>query len=164
MIRIVGVLAVIAAVFTAVVGGGIWLVVHDKPTPFPEISAYSHGHLTRVGPYFYCGVFDLNDCQNPGDVGELPVSARHPVQLSVPPEIGDAPWILVRSYEESDVLDEFRPGSTLAVTIPTTDPQRGRLFGIAVQLPTLVRDEVGNELAAWHAEWSVKTVWPQPAA
>jgi Protein of unknown function (DUF2771) len=33
------------------------------------------------------------------------------------------------------------------------------LTGIAVQLPTLVRDENGNEFPWPHAEWSVATVW-----
>ena len=26
-----------------------------------------------------------------------------------------------------------------------------------------VGDEEGNEFPSWHAEWSVRTVWPQPA-
>jgi hypothetical protein len=39
------------------------------------------------------------------------------------------------------------------------DPHRGRLTGIAVELPTLVRDEQGNEFPVPHAEWSVSTVW-----
>ena len=34
----------------------------------------------------------------------------------------------------------FRPGTRLAVTIPSVDPQRGRLTGIVVQLLTLVVD------------------------
>ena len=82
------------------------------------------------------------------------------MQLSVPPEIARAPSILVRSYEGSDVIDEFRPNTKLAVTIPTVDPHRGRLFGVAVQLPTLVRDDAGNEFPVPHAEWSVRTTWP----
>ena len=53
--------------------------------------------------------------------------------------------MLVRAYEDDDVVEEFRPDTRLAVTIPTVDPQRGRLTGIVVQLPTLVRDEAGNE-------------------
>ena len=52
---------------------------------------------------------------------------------------------------------------TVGEFIPTVDPDRGRLFGLAVQLPTLVRDEAGNEFPVPHAEWSVRTVWPQPA-
>jgi hypothetical protein len=90
----------------------------------------------------------------------LAVDARNAVQLSVPQAIARAPWVLVRTYEGADVVDEFRSSSTLAVTIPTVDPHRGRLFGFAVQLPTLVRDEAGNEFPWTHAEWSVRTTWP----
>ncbi|MGH3582830.1 MAG: DUF2771 family protein, partial [Mycobacterium sp.] len=53
----------------------------------------------------------------------------------------------------------FRPGTTLAVTIPTVDARFGKLTGLAVQVPTLVRDEAGNEFPLPHAEWSVRTVW-----
>ena len=34
---------------------------------------------------------------------------RHPVQLSVPPAIAAALWVLVRSYEDGDVVETFRP-------------------------------------------------------
>ncbi len=91
-----------------------------------------------------------------------PVTGRFPVQLSVPSAIARAPWVLLRAYEDDDVIEEFRPGARLAVTIPTVDPLRGRLTGVAVQLPTLVRDEAGNEFPVPHAEWSVRTVWGQP--
>jgi hypothetical protein len=83
----------------------------------------------------------------------------------VPPAIAKAPWLLLRAYEDSEspVVDEFRPDTRLAVTIPTVDAQYGKLTGFVVQLPTLVRDEAGNEFPLPHAEWSVRTVWPQPA-
>ena len=66
--------------------------------------------------------------------------------------------MLLRAYEGSgdSVVEEFRPNTQLAVTIPTVDPRRGRLTGIAVQLPTLVRDEQNNEFPWPHAEWSVR--------
>lgn len=161
MTRVVSVLAVIAAVLTAVVGGGIWLLVRGRPTPRPEISAYSHGHLTRVGPYRYCEVLNLNDCENPRNQGELPISARYPVQLSVPTTIGDAPWLLRRVYQDSEVeaVTIFRPGARLAVTIPTVDPERGRLAGVVVQLLTLVLDPSGELAQVPHAEWSIRTVF-----
>jgi hypothetical protein len=115
----------------------------------------------RVGPYRYCDVRQLTKCDVPGTFGELVVTSRHPVQLSVPAPISRAPWVLLRVYEDSDDLVEgFAPESTLAVTIPTVDPHRGRLTGIAVQLPTWARDEAGNEFPLPHAEWSVRTVWP----
>jgi Protein of unknown function (DUF2771) len=55
----------------------------------------------------------------------------------------------------------FRPGSRFAVTIPSVDPQRGRLTGIVVQLLTLVVDnsrlnDITTLRAVPHAEWSVR--------
>jgi Protein of unknown function (DUF2771) len=161
--RVLAALAVVVVVASIGTGVLVWRL-HKQPEP-PEISAYSHGHLTRIGPYRYCEVLDLNNCRTPETVGELAVTTRHPVQLSVPPAIARAPWLLLRAYEDSDapVVDEFRPDTRLAVTIPTVDPRYGKLTGIVVQLPTLVRDEAGNEFPLPHAEWSVRTVWPQPA-
>ena len=158
-LAVLAVVAVLAAVATGVL---IWRLTRHPASDHPEISAYTRGQLVRIGPYKYCAVLNPTDCEIPRTDGELAVNPRHPdpIQLSVPPAIASAPWLLVRTYEDSDVVNEFRPDSTHAVTIPTTDPQRGRLFGFAVQLPTLVRDEQGNEFPWTHAEWSVKTVWP----
>jgi hypothetical protein len=152
-------MAVVVVLASALTGVLIWRLAQHPPPGHPEISAYSHGKLVRVGPYRYCEVLNPTDCETPRTDGELTVDPRHPVQLSVPAEIARAPWILVRSYESADVIDEFRPDTKLAVTIATVDPNRGRLFGVAVQLPTLVRDQEGNEFPVPHAEWSVRTVW-----
>jgi hypothetical protein len=157
--RLFAALAVVVVVASALTGVLIWRLTQDAQPEHPEISAYSHGQLVRVGPYRFCEVLNPTDCETPRTDGELTVDPKHPVQLSVPPAIARAPWILVRSYEGADVVEEFRPDTKLAVTIPTVDPHRGRLFGIAVQLPTLVRDEAGNEFPVPHAEWSVRTVW-----
>ena len=127
-------------------GVGTWLLVRPTGPQRPEISAYSHGHLTRVGPYLYCSVLNLNDCQTPHAQGELPVNERYPVQLSVPEAISRAPWRLLQVYEDptNTTSTMFRPGTRFAVTIPTVDPQRGRLTGIVVQLLTLVVDPSGE--------------------
>ena len=145
MKRVIALLAVVVVVASIGTGVLIWRLAQEPRQEHPEISAYSHGQLTRVGPYLYCDVFDLNDCETPQTIGKLAVDGRHPVQLSVPPAIARAPWNLGRAYEDSDVLEEFRPDSTLAVTIPTVDPHRGKLTRIVVQLPTIVHDEEGNE-------------------
>jgi hypothetical protein len=159
--RVLAALAVVVVVASAATAVLIWRLARTPPPPHPEISVYTDGQLVRIGPYLYCDVNDLNDCETPRTVGKLAVDGRHPVQLSVPPAIARAPWLLGRAYEDSDVLEEFAPDSTLAVTIPTVDPRRGKLTRIVVQLPTLVVDEKGNELPSWHAEWSIETVWPQ---
>jgi hypothetical protein len=159
--KLLAVLVTVAVVASAATALLIWRLTRDPVPEHPEISAYTHGQLVRVGPYRYCDVFQITQCDVPETIGELVVTSRDPVQLSVPPSISRAPWILLRAYEDSgdSVVEEFRPDSKLAVTIPTVDPRRGRLTGIAVQLPTLVRDEQNNEFPWPHAEWSVRTVW-----
>lgn len=139
-------------------GVGAWLLVREPGPQRPEISAYSHGHMTRVGPYLYCNVLNLDDCQSPQTEGELPVSERYPVQLSVPDAIYRAPWRLLQVYDDpsNTTATLFRPSTRFAVTIPTVDPHRGRLTGIVVQLLTLVMDPSGELRDVPHAEWSVR--------
>ena len=124
----------------------------------PEISAYSRGETSRVGPYFFCNVVNLNDCVRDGEQGALRVDDREPVQLSVPMSIARAPWRLLKVYEDdrNTTATVFRPGSRLAATIPTLDRQRGRVIGVVVQLLTIVRDQNGAEFELPHAEWSVR--------
>lgn len=156
MKRGVATLPVILVILLSVAAGaGAWLLVRGHGPQQPEISAYSHGHLTRVGPYLYCNVVDLDDCQTPQAQGELPVSERYPVQLSVPEVISRAPWRLLQVYQDpaNTTSTLFRPDTRLAVTIPTVDPQRGRLTGIVVQLLTLVVDHSGELRDVPHAEW-----------
>lgn len=154
--------AIVAVLVLATAAGvGAWLLVRPHGTAHPEISAYSNGHLTRVGPYRYCNVLDLTDCQNAQTQGELRVNSHDPVQLSVPTSIGRAPWWLLRVYEDSAIpaTTFYRPDDRLAVTIPTVDANHGRLTGIAVQLMTVVVDRNGELQGVPHAEWSVRTVW-----
>lgn len=154
-------LLLIVTTLAAGAGFGAW-GLERKPGPQrPQISAYSAGHLVRVGPYRYCSVIDLTDCQNPQTEGELQVNSGSPVQLSVPTPIGRAPWWLLTVYEDSAIpaTTFYRPDSRLAVTIPTVDPHHGRLTGIAVQLMTVFVDPNGEVQGVPHAEWSIRTVW-----
>ncbi|WP_082946907.1 DUF2771 domain-containing protein [Mycobacterium sp. ACS4054] len=159
-----GVAVLLAGLMTVVcvaVGVGTWLLVRPSGAQRPEISAYSHGHLTRVGPYLYCSVLNLDDCDTPQAQGELKVSERYPVQLSVPDAIYRAPWRLLQVYEDptNTTSTIFRPATRFAVTIPPVDPQRGRLVGIVVQLLTLVMDPAGQLRDVPHAEWSVRLTY-----
>lgn len=153
--------AVVVILLSIGAGVGAWLLVRQPGPQPPEISAYSHGHLTRVGPYMYCSVLNLDDCQTPQAQGELRVTERYPVQLSVPEAISRAPWRLLQVYDDptNTTTTLFRPNSRLAVTIPTVDPHRGRLTGIVVQLLTLVVDPAGELHEAPHAEWSVRLTY-----
>ncbi|MGV0745293.1 DUF2771 domain-containing protein [Mycolicibacterium sp. XJ870] len=162
MRRTLAILAVVVVLAIAGTAVGLWRLSSGHGEQLPQISAYSHGHLTRVGPFRYCPVLDLNNCQEPRESGELPVTEDNPVQVSVPSAIARAPWRLLRVYENpvDTTVSVYRPETTLAVTVPTVDPQRGRLTGLAVQLLTLVVDQDGEEFALPHAEWSISTVWP----
>ena len=160
MKRVVAVYITVILVLAAGAGVGTWQLMRHRGSHLPMISAYSHGHSTRVGPYLYCNVLNLNDCQTPQSQGELQVSERYPVQLSVPEAIERAPWRLLQIYEDptNTATTFFRPNSRLALTIPTVDPQRGRLTGVVVQLLTLVVDN-GELREAPHAEWSVRLIF-----
>lgn len=152
-----------ALVIAASVGLGVaaWSLTRETAAPLPQISAYSRGETVRVGPFLYCNVINLDDCAQGGEQGTLAVTARDPVQLSVPAAISRAPWRLLKVYEdERDTTTTlFRPDTRLAVTIPTTDPQRGRVVGVVVQIMTLVRDENGDVFELPHGEWSVRLQW-----
>ncbi|KUI23965.1 hypothetical protein AU196_09365 [Mycobacterium sp. IS-1742] len=161
MKRVLAVLAAVAVLATAATALLVWQLTRDHEPALPEISAFTRGELTRVGPFQFCDVIDPTDCRPAGQQGELAVTERDPVQLSVPSAIAEAPWRLLRVYEDpADTTESvFRPDTRLAVTVPTVDPQRGRLTGIAVQLLTLVQDEAGEVFEVPHAEWSVRMVW-----
>lgn len=161
MKRILAALAAVVVVASLATGVTIWRLTRDATPHLPEISAYSHGQLTRVGPYRYCEVLNLNNCLITEAQGELAVDDTGPVQLSVPAAIASVPWRLLRVYDDpvDTTASVFRPDSRLAVTVPTLDPQRGRLTGVVVQLMTLVLDPAGELADVPHAEWSVRTVW-----
>ncbi|OBF18741.1 hypothetical protein A5725_01790 [Mycobacterium kubicae] len=154
---------VVAVVVVLAIGTGVgtWMLVRQPGPRPPVISAYSHGHLARVGPYLYCNALNLNDCQEPQAQGELPVSERYPVQLSVPEAISRAPWRLLQVYEDpaNTTATLFRPDTRLAVTIPTVDPHRGKMTGLVVQLLTLVVDPSGELRDVPHAEWSLRLTY-----
>jgi len=159
--HIAWIIAALVVVAAAGAGIGAWALTRPHSAALPQISAYSHGTTVRVDPYLYCNVVNLDDCVKPGEQGQLAVSARYPVQLSVPERISQAPWRLLRVYEDDNnsTTSAFRPGARLAVTVPTVDPQRGRVVGLVVQLLTLVKDQNGELHDLPHAEWSVKLNW-----
>ena len=148
-------------VLAALAGAGAWALVGKQGSPLPQISAYSRGTTVRVDPYLYCNVIDLNDCVKGGVQGQLSVSARYPVQLSVPAQVSHAPWRLLKVYSDDrdTTTTAYRPGTQPALTIATVDPQRGRILGLVVQLLTLVKDQNGELHDLPHAEWSVKLNW-----
>lgn len=160
MNRVLAAIVAVAVVLsTAGAGLSLWLLTRNMTPSLPQVSAYSHGELTRVGPYFHCSADDLTDCVSPQTIGEVVVVPDEPVQLSVASSIGDAVWGLRTVYEDPANSTEIvmEPG-TLAATIPSVDSTRGRLTGLVVQVPIRVMAPEG-EVILVRAEWSVRTVW-----
>ena len=156
------ILTALVVLAAAGAGVGAWRLARSPGGhALPQISAYSQGATVRVGPYLYCNVIDLNYCEQDGAQGELSVSEHYPVQLSVPPEIARTPWRLLKVYadERDTTTTSYRPGTRLAVTVPTLDPHRGRVVGLVVQLLTLVQDQNGELRDLPHAEWSLRLIW-----
>jgi hypothetical protein len=159
--RLAWVVAVLVVLAAAGAGVGAWLAVRDHGSELPQISAYSRGTTVRVDPYLYCSVVDLDDCAETAAQGQISVSENYPVQLSVPTSISRGPWRVLRVYsdERDTTTTSYRPGTQLAVTVPTVDPQRGRVVGLVVQLMTLVQDQNGELFDLPHAEWSLQLDW-----
>lgn len=155
------IVATVVVLAAAGAGTGAWLLTRGHGSGLPQISAYSKGVAVRVDPYLYCNVVDLNDCVQSAAQGQLSVTEKYPVQLSVPSTISRGPWRLLRVYsdERDTTTASYRPGTQLAVTVPTVDPQRGRVVGLVVQLMTLVQDESGELFDLPHAEWSLRLDW-----
>ena len=154
------ILAALVVLASAGAGVAAFRWAHHPGPGLPQISAYARGHTERVGPYFFCSVVNLDDCVKNGDSGTLRVDDREPVQLSVPAAIAKAPWRMLTVYEDerNTTTTLFRPGSTLAVTVPTVARLRGRVVGVVVQLMTLVRDQNNTVFDLPHAEWSVQLI------
>ena len=93
MKRVLALLAVVAVLSATATGVLVWRLTRHQGPDFPEISAFTDGQLTRIGPYRYCDVH-LKACDIPATTGELHVTARHPIQLSVPQPVARAPWVL----------------------------------------------------------------------
>ena len=155
------IIAALVVLTAAGAGVGAWALTRSHGPTLPQISAYSRGTTVRVDPYLYCNVVNLNDCVKDGVPGELSVTERYPIQLSLPAAISKAPWRLLKVYadERDTTTTAYRPGKQLAVTVPTVDPQRGRVVGLVVQLMTLVQDQNGELFDLPHAEWSVQLNW-----
>ena len=116
------ILTALVVLAAAGAGVGAWRLARPGGHALPQITAYSRGTTVRVGPYLYCNVIDLNDCEQDNLRRGLSVSEHYPVQLSVPPEIARTPWRLLKVYaDRRDTTTSHRPGTRLAVTVPTLD-------------------------------------------
>jgi hypothetical protein len=161
--RTIAALAVaVLLVFTVAFVGVLTVLVRRAEHKDPVVTAYAHGKTVTVAPFMYCTV-KLQDCRY-GETVQLQVPEGYPLQLSLPPEIADAPWLaqLIYIMPNGDKVDRVvnhtnYPEGALAVTIASKPEPEMRLIGVELQLPILARDETGREFYVPHAAWSIST-------
>ncbi|MGQ4616747.1 DUF2771 family protein [Nocardia sp. R7R-8] len=174
-------------VLTVAFVGVLTVLVRDAEKPDVILTAYAHGKTVAVRPFSYCSV-TMQDCRilpednAPGTVFttlncgqdtpgchrgrtvELEVPAGYPLQLSLPKQVADAPWLaqLVYLLPNGEKVDQVisrndYPDRALALTIDSKPEPDLRLIGVEFQLPILARDETGREFYVPHATWSIST-------
>ncbi|GAD82927.1 DUF2771 domain-containing protein [Nocardia asteroides] len=152
-------LVAVAAVTTGVVAyAASNATEHD-----PQITAYANRETITVDPFLYCTV-TMTDCRY-GETAVLATKTGEPVQLSLPSQIAESPWLVQLIYqrpsgEQVDRVLSFADytAGARALTIETLPEPELRLAGIEVQLPILARDTVtGRETYIPHAAWSIST-------
>lgn len=157
-------LAVVLVLTAAAMVGFIAWQLHGHKDERPEISAFTHGTLVRVGPLLYCDR-TLTKCDPPGRIVELSVNDIEPVQLSVESQIAKGPWAITPAYGElaepstkyGDQVIYWDHRTT--ATVPTVDKSGRKLMGIEVAIPTVGVNEFGEQVFKARATWSVATVW-----
>jgi hypothetical protein len=161
--------AVALLVVIAAVAGIVAAAVHRAHRPDPQLTAYAHGKSVTVPPYRYCTVQDQGErlalsCRQSGVTTAVATPSGYPLQLSLPRQVADAPWVMVQEFALPDGtavqhLASYRdyPAGTMAVTVNSRPQHDLRLVGVEIQLVLPVRDETGAESYAPYQVWSIAT-------
>ncbi|MGW4246831.1 DUF2771 family protein [Nocardia sp. NPDC004722] len=147
-------------VFVAAVAAVVTIAVRHADKPQTEITAYANGKSITVTPYMDCNV-RMQDCRtlpadnevplppgvecaaggdacHTGKSAALPVKPGLPLQLSLPKEIADSPWLGAVVYQAPNGKllqkpiqhDDYAKGTT-ALTRPATRSSRAAHPGSA---------------------------------
>ncbi|OLT43871.1 hypothetical protein BJF85_21020 [Saccharomonospora sp. CUA-673] len=136
----------------------------------PEVTFYADGQSTAAAPMVYCDEI-VSDCQDQGPPIDLDVRPGQPVQISLPSEAVDTPWVIIVQYfnpetgEETLEQEAFTDGQRYAYTAtPPTDQDRVAVVEIqqigaayaADQEGTPLADEDGQPQLVARAVWSLQ--------
>ncbi|MCE7009063.1 DUF2771 domain-containing protein [Kibdelosporangium philippinense] len=117
----------------SLLAGGLLLAGCAAPHD-PEVTFFADGETVNIGPSPVCDVA-LEECK---PTGSLAVPGGMPLNISVPKQIADAPWVVVFRYRAADGSVQkarsslFRSGGTYAYTLRT--PTAGdQLMHVEVQ-------------------------------
>ncbi|NUS42881.1 MAG: DUF2771 domain-containing protein [Mycobacteriaceae bacterium] len=142
-----------------VVAAAVFIARDRRGTPAPpELTASAQGRSITVAPLKYCSL-ELTDCAD-GATAELAVPPEHPLRLTLPAAVTDAPWRLIAVYRGADgkpVPEEhtYPKGGGAEITVRSTATPPLPLSGVEIQIPSRVVDRDGIPYA--RGIWSIKT-------
>jgi hypothetical protein len=145
----------------SLVAGGLLLAGCSAPHP-PEVTFFADGTAIRLNPAQYCRQ-EADTCEGfPEAKGSMSVPGGKPLNISVPSQVAEAPWVVVFKYRAADGSQQqgrtsiFKAGEHYAYTLhmPTAGDQ---LTDVEVQRIANVAAGANNELvfvtdASWVLE------------
>jgi hypothetical protein len=134
----------------------------------PEVTFFADGHTVNSAPLIHCDELVRKCEQSPEGASSLKVRPGKPVQISIPSEIADTPWVVNVQYanakgELQPVKQEaFTGGNRLAytATAPAADDQ---LLVVEIQQlgAAYAADETGQPIVddAGNPQLVVRAIW-----
>lgn len=160
----------IGSLLALVVGVGLSTSACGAAEAAPELTVYADGTAIDLAPVLYCDV-RVSACEPGGGGGDvLTARAGIPVQISVPGEVADSPWLVNVQAVAADgtvlpVRQEFfAPGRAFAYSARPARPDERivvvevQQLGVALaadQDGNLVLDEQGNPQRVARGVWTV---------
>lgn len=116
----------------------------------PQVTFYSHGNAVEVRPAQYCDPTGQECSKPPADpAGELRMTGREPLQISVPDEVASTPWQVAFVYrdlagkEVESRVAVFPPNTRHAYTLHLP-PDAKRIEHVEVQQYSAVLTQGSN--------------------
>ncbi|GAB3583201.1 DUF2771 family protein [Amycolatopsis endophytica] len=138
----------------------------------PEVTFFGDGHTVNAEPIMHCDAIVSQCDESPEAAATLKVRPGKPVQISVPSEVGDTPWLVNVQYtnakgEPQPIKQEFfSPGDKLAYTATGAAPddqlvvvevqQLGAAYAVDKATNEPILDENGNPQLVARGVWSLQ--------
>lgn len=154
--------------FGVVAAGALALTGCSATAGPPEVTFYGDGRTVDAGPVIHCDAVVSKCDKYPDATAKLQVRKGMPVQISVPSEVSDTPWLVNVQYADANgnlqlKQQYFSPSSRLTYT---ADPGGDQLVVVEVQQlgaayaadqqGNPILDENGNPQLVARAFWSLQ--------
>ncbi|GAB3507344.1 DUF2771 family protein [Amycolatopsis cihanbeyliensis] len=117
----------------------------------PQVTFFVDGDSVQAAPLMHCDV-RVRSCEQ-GGTATLPARPGYPVQVSVPAEVSDAPWVVITQYANASGERQepkwrfFSPGTRHAYTV-TGDRPGDQVLTVEIQQvgAAYAADQAGDPL------------------